>query len=94
MPVALEPLALLAGSVSVSCHERLDAATLDAILSAGHFDDRWTAHVAALVEEAPLAMLARAVAAYPPAQRGQVIAGMQALGRAVGSDRIERWMTG
>ncbi len=62
----MHPFDLLAGSCSVSFVERLDGATLEAILREGRFDARWTGQVAALIEEAPIDTLARAVGAFHP----------------------------
>lgn len=90
----MHPLEALAATASVSYRERLDRATLDAILREGRFDGRWAGHVMTLVEETPIEMLARAVASYPKPERAAVLAGLRALGRAIGCDRIERWMTG
>ena len=90
----MHPLDALAGTISVSYRERLDRPTLDAMLRHGRFDDRWAGHVMTMVEETPLEMLARAVSSYPRPEQLGVIAGLRALGRAIGTDRIERWMTG
>jgi hypothetical protein len=65
------------------------------ILRTGRFEPEWTGHVAAIVGEAPIAMLARAVEIFAPEQRGVVLANLRELGGKLGvENRIERWLTG
>lgn len=91
----MNSLDFLAASSSVSFASRLDKATLSDILRTGRFEAEWTGHVAAIVDEAPIAMLARAVETFPPEERGTVLANLRALGGKFGArNRIERWLTG